>query len=49
MVKAIALFSGGLDSMLAAELIRRLKIDVLGLTFTTPFLTLKKHVTPQVY
>jgi tRNA-uridine 2-sulfurtransferase len=36
MVKAIALFSGGLDSMLAAELIRRQNIDVLCLTFTTP-------------
>ncbi|KFZ43973.1 queuosine synthesis [Smithella sp. SC_K08D17] len=42
MVKAIALFSGGLDSMLAAELIRRLKIDVLGLTFTTPFFDAQK-------
>jgi tRNA-uridine 2-sulfurtransferase len=37
MVKAIALFSGGLDSMLAAELIRRQNIDVVCLTFTTPF------------
>ena len=37
MTKAIAVFSGGLDSMLAAELIRRQNIDVLCLTFTTPF------------
>ncbi len=37
MVKAIALFSGGLDSILAAELIRRQNIDVICLTFTTPF------------
>jgi tRNA-uridine 2-sulfurtransferase len=37
MIKAIALFSGGLDSMLAAELIRRQNINVLCLTFTTPF------------
>ena len=42
MVKAIALFSGGLDSMLAAELVRRQKIDVLGLTFTTPFFNAEK-------
>jgi tRNA-uridine 2-sulfurtransferase len=42
MVKVIALFSGGLDSMLAAELIRRQNIDVLGLTFTTPFFTAQK-------
>jgi len=42
-------FSGGLDSILAVELIRRQKIDVLGLTFTTPFLTIKKHNMPQSY
>jgi tRNA-uridine 2-sulfurtransferase len=42
MVKVIALFSGGLDSMLAAELVRRQHIDVLGLTFTTPFFTAHK-------
>jgi tRNA U34 2-thiouridine synthase MnmA/TrmU len=42
MVKAIALFSGGLDSMLAAELVRRQKIDVLCLTFTTPFFNAEK-------
>jgi tRNA-uridine 2-sulfurtransferase len=42
MVKAIALFSGGLDSMLAAELVRGQNIDVLGLTFTTPFFTAHK-------
>jgi len=42
MVKAIALFSGGLDSMLAAELIRRQNIDVLCLTFTTPFFGAQK-------
>lgn len=37
MTKAIALFSGGLDSMLAAEVVRRQNIDVLCLTFETPF------------
>jgi len=42
MVKAIALFSGGLDSILAAELIRRQNIDVLCLTFTTPFFSAQK-------
>ena len=42
MVKAIALFSGGLDSMLAVELIRRQNIDVLCLTFTTPFFGAEK-------
>lgn len=42
MIKAIALFSGGLDSMLAAELIRRQNIDVLCLTFITPFFGAQK-------
>jgi tRNA U34 2-thiouridine synthase MnmA/TrmU len=45
MVKAIALFSGGLDSMLAAELIRRQNIDVVCLTFTTPFFNAQKAQT----
>jgi tRNA-specific 2-thiouridylase len=45
MIKAIALFSGGLDSMLAAELIRRQNIDVLCLTFTTPFFNAEKAQT----
>lgn len=42
MVKAIALFSGGLDSMLAAEVTRRQGIEVLCLTFETPFFTAEK-------
>ncbi|MGB5219005.1 MAG: tRNA 4-thiouridine(8) synthase ThiI [Smithella sp.] len=42
MVKAIALFSGGLDSVLAAELVRRQDIEVLCLTFTTPFFNAQK-------
>jgi tRNA-uridine 2-sulfurtransferase len=36
-MKALAVFSGGLDSMLAATLIRAQGIDVLGLFFETPF------------
>jgi tRNA-uridine 2-sulfurtransferase len=42
MVKAIALFSGGLDSQLAAEVVRRQNIDVLCLTFETPFFNAEK-------
>jgi tRNA-uridine 2-sulfurtransferase len=42
MTKAIALFSGGLDSMLAAEIVRRQNIEVLCLTFETPFFGAKK-------
>ncbi len=37
MVKAVCLFSGGLDSALAAELVRRQDIDVRLVNFTTPF------------
>jgi tRNA-uridine 2-sulfurtransferase len=36
-MKALAVFSGGLDSMLAAELVRSQGIEVLGLFFETPF------------
>ncbi len=41
-MKAICVFSGGLDSMLAAELIRAQGIDVLALFFETPFFTSQK-------
>jgi tRNA-uridine 2-sulfurtransferase len=36
-MKALCVFSGGLDSMLAAELIRAQGIDVLAVFFKTPF------------
>lgn len=42
MTKAIALFSGGLDSMLAAKVVSRQNIDVTCLTFETPFFSAKK-------
>jgi tRNA-specific 2-thiouridylase len=35
--KAIALLSGGLDSTLAANLIKRQGIDIIALSFVTPF------------
>lgn len=41
-VKGIALFSGGLDSILAALLIREQGIDVQGITFETPFFSAQK-------
>lgn len=41
-MKALAVFSGGLDSMVAAELIRSLNIEVLGLFFETPFFSSEK-------
>ncbi len=38
-MKAICVFSGGLDSILAATLVRRQGIDVLAVFFETPFFT----------
>lgn len=35
--KAILLFSGGLDSILAAELLKRIGVEVYCVTFVTPF------------
>jgi len=42
MIKAIALFSGGLDSILAVKLVQKQNIDICGLTFTTPFFNAAK-------
>jgi tRNA-uridine 2-sulfurtransferase len=42
MVKAIALLSGGLDSILAVKLAQHQNIDVTGLAFTTPFFSAAK-------
>ena len=36
-MKCILLFSGGLDSMLAAAVLQRQNIEVIGLNFVTPF------------
>jgi tRNA U34 2-thiouridine synthase MnmA/TrmU len=36
-MKALCVFSGGLDSMLAAQIVRAQGVDVLGLFFETPF------------
>jgi tRNA-uridine 2-sulfurtransferase len=41
-MKALCVYSGGLDSILAAELIRAQGIDVLALFFETPFFTSEK-------
>ncbi|MCM8774715.1 MAG: tRNA 4-thiouridine(8) synthase ThiI [Candidatus Omnitrophica bacterium] len=37
MIKSIALFSGGIDSVLAIKLIKEQNIEVLGLNIVTPF------------
>ncbi len=41
-MKALSLFSGGLDSCLAAEIIQKQKIDVEGICFISPFFNAKK-------
>ncbi len=41
-VKGIGLFSGGLDSILAFKLIEQQGIEVLGITFETPFFSASK-------
>ncbi len=41
-MKAISVFSGGLDSILAAEMIRRQGIEVQAVFFETPFFTSSK-------
>ena len=41
-IKAVALFSGGLDSILAVKLIREQGIEVRGVNFKTPFFGLDK-------
>jgi tRNA U34 2-thiouridine synthase MnmA/TrmU len=41
-VKALALLSGGLDSILAAKLILNQGIDVIAVNFVTPFCSCKK-------
>ena len=41
-VKAISLFSGGLDSIVSVKLIQEQGIDVRGLTFRTPFFGVEK-------
>ena len=42
MVKALGIFSGGLDSILAAELLRRQGIEVHCICFVTPFFDAEK-------
>jgi len=41
-VKGLAVFSGGLDSIIAVKIIQEQGIDVLGITFETPFFSSSK-------
>jgi len=44
-IKAVVLFSGGLDSILAVKLIQEQGIEVRGVNFKTPFFGLEKTFT----
>jgi len=44
LMKALALFSGGLDSILAVELIREQGVTVVGICFESPFFTAEKGI-----
>ncbi len=46
-MKAIALISGGLDSVLAAKLINNQGIEVIPLNFKIPFCHRDKELTPE--
>jgi tRNA U34 2-thiouridine synthase MnmA/TrmU len=46
-MKAIALISGGLDSILAAKLIQSQRIEVIPLNFKIPFLPANKKLSSQ--
>lgn len=48
-MKAISVFSGGLDSILASVLIRALGIEVQGLFFETPFFSTEKAMESAGY
>ncbi len=48
-VKALGIFSGGLDSILAALLLRAQGIDVYCVTFVTPFFDAEKAVEMAAY
>jgi len=41
-VKGLAVFSGGLDSIIAVKIVQEQGIDVLGITFETPFFSARK-------
>lgn len=47
-MKALALISGGLDSMLAAKLVQMQGIEVIGLKFVIPFEINKKRELPKL-
>ncbi len=47
--KAVALYSGGLDSILAIQIILRQNIDVIGVRFETPFIENKPDAYMEQY
>jgi len=47
-MRALALISGGLDSTLAARVIKELGVEVIGLHFDIPFYARKKKPLPEI-
>ena len=48
-MKALALFSGGLDSILAVKLIQEQGVEVIGVSFETPFFSSQKAIRSARY
>ena len=49
MIKAVSLFSGGLDSLLATKIIMNQGIEVIAVNFINPFANNKKMKEKQCY
>ena len=49
MIKALALFSGGLDSILACRMVMAQGVEVIGVTFVTPFFQYHLRENPNAY
>ena len=48
-MKALALFSGGLDSILAVKLMQEQEVEVIGVSFETPFFSSQKAIRSARY
>ncbi len=49
LMRALSLFSGGLDSMLAVKLIQEQGVEVIGVSFETPFFSSQKAIRSARY
>ena len=48
-IKALLLFSGGLDSLLTAKLLEEQNIEISGLTISIPYFNVAKEVLPDTH